>query len=92
LSKSTPPGELVQQCDQEVRELLPDLPRPEQKAVAAIVCGVVGSQSCVLSQVAMAIPGAAQVPSQQQRAQRLLRNPRLDVAREVPLILWTSHG
>jgi hypothetical protein len=89
-------GDVVQKCDQEVRDLLPDLPRPEQKAVAAVICGVVGSQSCVLSQVGMAMPGDAQAPSHQQRAQRLLSNPRLEVARAqrrlLQRVLGQRHG
>jgi Transposase DDE domain len=92
----TPPQDLVQECDQEVCQLLPDLPRPEQKALTAVVCGVVGSQSSVLSQVGTAMPGRAGAPSQQQRAQRLVSNPRLDVARAqrrlLQRVLGQRHG
>jgi DDE family transposase len=92
----TPSDDLVQKCDQEGSALLPDLPRPEQKAVAAVVCGVAGSQSSVLSVVSTAMPGMAQAPSQQQRAQRLVSNPRLDVARAqrrlLQRVLGQRHG
>jgi hypothetical protein len=88
----TPQPDLVQECDQEVCQLLPDLPRPEQKALTAVVCGVVGSRSSVLSQVGTAMPGRAGAPSQQQRAQRLVSNPRLDVARAQRRLLQRVVG
>ena len=37
--------ELMQECCQAVRELLPELPKPEQTALGRLVCGVVGSES-----------------------------------------------
>ena len=88
----TPHAEIVQKCDQEVSALLPELPRPEQKALAHVVCGVAASQSCLLSQVGAAMPGDAQAPSQQQRAQRLISNPRLDVARAQRRLLQRVVG
>ena len=71
----------VQECDHEVQDLLPDLPRPEQKALAALVSGVVLEQEATLSRASAGIPGAAQDRSKQRRAQRLLANERLDVGR-----------
>jgi hypothetical protein len=71
----------VQECDQAVSDLLPDLPRPEQKALAALVSGVVLEQDATLSRASAGSPGDAQDRSKQRRAQRLLANPRLDVPR-----------
>jgi Transposase DDE domain len=71
----------VQECDQEVRALLPELPRPEQKALAALVSGVVLEHEATLSRASAGMPGAAQDRSKQRRAQRLVANPRLDVPR-----------
>jgi hypothetical protein len=70
---------IVQECDQEVQALLPTLPRPEQKALAGLVCGVVLSQASTLAQASAAIPGQEQDRSKHRRAQRLLANRRLDV-------------
>src|SRR5690242_1403216 len=71
----------LQECDQQVCELLPDLPRPEQKALSALVSGVVFAQDARLSKATAALPGIQQDRSKQRRAQRLLANPRLEVAR-----------
>ncbi len=71
----------VQGCDHEVQNLLPDLPRPEQKALAALVSGVVLEQEATQSRASAGMPGAAQDRSEQRRAQRLLATPRLEVAR-----------
>lgn len=71
----------VQECDQGISEVLPDLPRPEQKALASLVSGVVLRQTCVLSTAAAAAPGAAQDASKLRRAQRLLANQRFNVPR-----------
>jgi hypothetical protein len=71
----------VQECDHAVSELCPDLARPEQKALAALVSGIVLAQSAVVSQASAGSPGGAQDRSKQRRAQRLLANPRLDVPR-----------
>jgi hypothetical protein len=71
----------VQECDQAVSELLPDLPRPEQKARATLVSGVVLEQDATLRRASAGSPGDAQERSKQRRAQRLLANPRLDVPR-----------
>jgi transposase InsO family protein len=71
----------VQECDQAVSELLPDLPRPEQKSLAALVSGGVLEQDATLSRASAGIPGAAHERSKQRRAQRLWANPRLDVPR-----------
>ena len=73
--------ETLQECCQAVAELLPELPRPEQQAVGALVCGVVHAESAQLSRASAAVPGAAQDRSKQRRAQRLVANERLDIAR-----------
>lgn len=36
--------DMLHACEQQVQELFPDLPRPEQKALAALVGGVVLSE------------------------------------------------
>jgi hypothetical protein len=71
----------VQECDQAIGELLPDLPRPEQKELANLVTGVVLKETIVLSKAAAATPGDASDASKLRRAQRLLANPRLGVPR-----------
>jgi hypothetical protein len=71
----------VQECDRQIQALLPEEPRPEQKAMAQLVCGVVHAESSHLSRASAATPGEAQDRSKQRRAQRLLANARLDVAR-----------
>lgn len=71
----------VQECDHAVSALLPELPRPEQKALVALVSGVVLEQDATLSRASAGIPSAVQDRSKQRRAQRLLANPRLDVPR-----------
>jgi hypothetical protein len=71
----------VQECDHAVQELLPDLPRPEQKALAALVSGVGLEQEARLSRASAGIPGAAPDRSKQRRAQRLRANPRREVPR-----------
>src|SRR5215204_5539477 len=72
---------LMQECCQAVRELLPELPKPEQTALGRLVWGVVGSESAQLSRAGAAIPGEAQDRSKQRQAQRLVANERLDVGR-----------
>src|ERR1700686_779086 len=71
----------VQGCERAVQELLLELPRPEQKALARLTCGVVHAQSVCLGKAAASSPGPATDPSKERRAQRLLANPRFDVAR-----------
>lgn len=71
----------LQECCQAVSELLPDEPAPERKALGSLVCGVVHAESAQLSRASAAMPGAAQDRSKQRRAQRLVANERLDVAR-----------
>jgi hypothetical protein len=73
--------QLLQECDQAVSALLCDLPRPEQKSIAALVEGIVVERTVVLPRAAAATPGTATDRSKQRRAQRLLANPRFDVAR-----------
>jgi hypothetical protein len=72
---------VMQECCQAVRELLPEVPKPEQTALGRLVCGVVGSESAQLSRAGAAIPGEAQDRSKQRQAQRLVANARLDVGR-----------
>ena len=72
---------LLQECDQAVSDLLPDLPRPEQKSVAALLEGIVVERTAVLTRAAAGAPGAATDRSKQRRAQRLLANPRFDAPR-----------
>lgn len=74
-------AQTVQEFDQAVCELLPDLPRPEQKIVAALTCGMVWKKATTLAQASAGMPGVATDPSKLRRAQRLLANPRLDVPR-----------
>ncbi len=70
---------MIHACEQQVQELLPDLPRPEQKALAALVGGVVLSEQANLSTASAAIPGVAHDASKQRRAQRLLANAQVVV-------------
>ncbi len=71
----------LQECDHAVTDLVADAPRPEQKALAALVCGVVFGKTATLSVASAAMPGTAKEPSKLRRTQRLLGNPRLDVSR-----------
>ena len=73
--------DMIHDCEQQVGALLPDLPRPEQKALALLVDGVVVSGQATVRAAGAAAPGAAQDLSKQRRAQRLLANPRLEVNR-----------
>jgi hypothetical protein len=72
---------LLQECDQAVSALLPDLPRPEQKSAAALLEGIVVERTAVLARASAGAPGEAADRSKQRRAQRLLANPRFDVPR-----------
>lgn len=74
-------AQLLQECDQAVSDLLCDLPRLEQKSVAALLEGIVVERTAVLPRAAAGAPGAATDRSKQRRAQRLLANPRFDVPR-----------
>src|SRR3954453_18377009 len=74
-------SEVMQECCQAVGELVPELAVPEQKALGALVCGVVHAESAQLSRANAAVPGAAQDRSKQRRAQGLGGNARLDVQR-----------
>jgi len=86
----------VQECDQVFHELFPEMPRPEQKALAALVTGVVCEQKASLAQASIGMPGDAQNPSKARRAQRLVANPRLDVPRAqrrlLQRVLARCHG
>ncbi|HEX8036225.1 MAG TPA: hypothetical protein VF510_20375, partial [Ktedonobacterales bacterium] len=88
--------DMIHACAQQVQALLPDLPRPEQKALAALVDGVVVSEQANLSAASAAMPGAAHDASKQRRAQRLLANARLDVGRAqrrlAARVLGSRHG
>jgi hypothetical protein len=50
----------LQECCQEVDRLLPEEPKPERKALGALVCGVVHAESAQVSVASAAIPGQAQ--------------------------------
>jgi hypothetical protein len=69
----------MQECDQEVATLLAELPRPEQKAVAAMTLGVVRAGSVVLAEAASAAPVAATPAATMRRFQRVLANERFAV-------------
>lgn len=88
--------DMVQECDQVFQDLFPDMPRPEQKALAGLVTGVVGEQQATLSQASGGMPGTAQNTSKERRAQRLVANPRLDVPRAqrrlLTRVLARCHG
>jgi len=71
----------LQECYQEVDRLLPEEPKPERKALAGLVCGVVHGESAQLSVASAAMPGKAQDRSKQKQAQRLVGNERLHVPR-----------
>lgn len=73
--------DMIHDCTAQGQELLPELPRPEQKALALLVGGVVASGQATLRGASAATPGAAQDLSKQRRAQRVLANARLDVNR-----------
>jgi hypothetical protein len=73
--------EMMNACDREVQALLCDCPRPEQKALATLVVGLVLAVRVGLGAAMAAAPGRALDRSKQRRAQRLLDNPRLDVNR-----------
>lgn len=87
---------MLQAVDQEVQDLLPEAPRPEQKALAGLVCGLVCAEQAQLSRASAGIPGAAQDRSKLRRVQRLLANPRLEVARAqrrlLRRVLAQRHG
>ena len=87
---------MIHDGEEQVQELLPELPRPEQHALALLVDGVVVSGQTTLRAASAATPGAAQDGSKQRRAQRLLANPRLDVNRAqrrfVARVLSRCHG
>jgi hypothetical protein len=72
---------MVQDCDHAFQTLFPEMPRPEQKALASLVTGVVNEQEATLARASVGMPGPAQNRSKERRAQRLLANARLDVPR-----------
>lgn len=87
---------MIHACEEQVQELLPALPRPEQKALARLVSGVVTSGQVTLRAASAATAGAARDLSKQRQAQRLLANPRLEVNRAqrrlVARVLGRWHG
>jgi hypothetical protein len=87
---------MVQDCDHAISDLLPDLPRPEQKALAGLVAGVVVKETINLSKASALMPGAATRPSKERRAQRLLANPNFRVYRAqrrlLERVLRRCHG
>jgi hypothetical protein len=72
---------MVHDCVQSLQDLLPEVPRPETKALAVLVVGIVLAVRVGLASAAAAAPGAATDRSKQRRVQRLLANERLDVDR-----------
>jgi hypothetical protein len=72
---------ILHDCTCEVHALLDDQPRPVRKALAALVVGIVLATHVGLARAATATPGGATDRSKQRRAQRLVANERLDVAR-----------
>jgi len=87
---------MMQECDQAFQEVFPDMPRPEQKALASLVTGVVCEQQANLAKASAGMPGPAQNTSKERRAQRLMANPRLEVPRAqrrlVARVLAQCHG
>jgi hypothetical protein len=71
------PEMMLQECDRALQALLVDQPRPVQKALAALLCGVVRGRSVVLSRLGLHMPGRATPLSKQRQAQRLVASPRL---------------
>jgi len=69
----------MQECDQHVTRLMSGLPRPEQKALATMVLGVVRAGSVVLAEAASAAPTPATPEATARRFQRLLENERFAV-------------
>lgn len=90
------PQDMIHDCEAQVQDLLPDLGRPEQKALALLVAGVVASGRASLWAASAATPGTAQGRSKQRRAQSLVANPRLAVNRAqrrlVARVLNRCHG
>ena len=86
----------LQECDQELSLLFDHLSRPVQKALAALVCGVVFKQSVNLVKASAAVPGDATNQSKKKRSQRLLANPHLQVGRAqrrlIRRVLATRQG
>jgi hypothetical protein len=83
----------VQELDRAISTLLPQLPRPEQKTLAALTCGVVLGKASTLSMASAGMPGTATNPSKIRRVQRLLVNPRLGTtAAQERLAAWVLAG
>lgn len=72
---------MLQECDQEVQTLFPDLRRSIQKALAALLTGAVAEGCINLVHASAGAPGDAKDPSKLKRAQRLLANDRFDLNR-----------
>jgi len=87
---------MVQECDHTFQELFPEMPRPEHKALANLVTGVVCEQQASLAKASIGMPGPAQNLSKQRRAQRLVANDRLDAPRAqrrlLTRVLARCHG
>jgi hypothetical protein len=71
---------MVHDAIRQMQHLLPTLPLPEHKALGWLLCGVVLAHSLLLPRAVLALPLRARETSKLRRAQRLLANPRLDVA------------
>jgi hypothetical protein len=87
------PLAVLHETDHDLTELFPQLPRPEQTALAAAVVGTVQAESVVLNRAASAVPGPASVPSRMRRFQRLLAHPRLElISRQDALMARVLSG
>jgi hypothetical protein len=90
------PETMLHDCDRALQALLADQTRPVQKAVAAVLCGVVRGRAGVLSRLGLHMPGRATPVSKQRQAQRLVANAHLDVGRAqrrlLERVLSARHG
>ena len=85
---------MMEQIGGWLQAVLAGWPRPEQKAMAALVFGIGVSGQGGLSAASAAAPGRATDPSKRRRVQRLLANPRGDLARAQRRLIAhvTRHG
>src|SRR4029079_1043390 len=75
------PSAIIADCQDALKKLFPEFPRPEVKVLAALLPAVVRHGVSTLTRLGAAIPGQATDPSKAQRVQRLLANDRLAVPR-----------
>jgi hypothetical protein len=86
--------EMMDQARLQLQSVVGDLPQPEQKALTALVFGIVTAARGRLSGAVAAIPGAAATPSKRRRVARLLANPRFSLPRAHRRLIAhvTRHG